>query len=33
MSIADLLFFYELTNLNYFGLDHNEYPGIKRWFA
>ena len=33
LSIADLLFFYELTNLTYFGQDHENYPQIKRWFG
>lgn len=33
LSIADLLFFYELTNLTYFGLDHEKYPQVKRWFV
>lgn len=33
LSIADLLFFYEITNLTYFGYEHQEYPEIKRWFS
>ena len=32
VSIADLLLFYELTNLKYFGLNHDEYKDVKRWF-
>ena len=33
LSIADLLFFYEMTNLTYFGQDHEKYSQIKRWFG
>lgn len=33
LSIADLLFYYEMTNLIYWGLDHEKYKNIKRWFA
>ena len=33
LSIADLLFFYEMTNLTYFGYEHEKYPEIKRWFS
>jgi glutathione S-transferase len=33
VTIADLLFYHELTNLVYFGLDHDNYPEVKRWYA
>ncbi len=32
LSIADLLFYYEMTNLTYWGLDHEKYPQVARWF-
>lgn len=32
LSMADLLFFYEMTNLVLFGLSHDKYEGIDRWF-
>jgi glutathione S-transferase len=33
LSIADLLFYYEMTNLVYWGLDHEKYTNVKRWFT
>lgn len=32
-TIADFLFYYEMTNLVYFGENHDSYPEVKRWFA
>lgn len=31
-SIADLLFYYELTNLQYFKCNHDKYPEIVKWY-
>lgn len=31
-TIADLLYFYEITNLTYFKVDHSAYPHISQWF-
>lgn len=32
VTIADFLFFYELTNLIYLELDHEKYEWVKRWY-
>lgn len=28
-----MLFFFEMTNMVYFGLDHEKYREVKRWYA
>lgn len=33
VSIADFLFYFEMTNLVYLGLDHDKYTEVKRWFS
>jgi glutathione S-transferase len=33
LTIADLLFFHEMTNLVYLGVDHEKYREVKRWYA
>jgi glutathione S-transferase len=33
VTIADFLFFHELTNLVYLGQDHDKYKEVKRWYA
>lgn len=33
MTIADLLYFYEITNLTYYRVDHSAYPNISQWFT
>ena len=32
LTIADLLFFFEVTNLIYFDLTHDTFPAVRRWF-
>lgn len=32
-TIADLLIFFEVTNVVYFGIDHTKYSHISRWFT
>ena len=32
LSIADFLFYYQLTNLQYFKCNHDKYNGIVRWY-
>ena len=31
-TIADLLVFFETTNVVYFGIDQNKYDNISKWF-
>jgi glutathione S-transferase len=31
-TIADLLVFFETTNIVYFGIDRNQYANISKWF-
>jgi hypothetical protein len=31
VTYADWLYYYELTNLKYFGMGLNEYPWLKKW--
>lgn len=31
-TIADFLYFYELTNLTYFGASHDKYQWIAIWY-
>lgn len=31
-SIADFLYFYELTNLAYFKVGHEKYKGVSEWY-
>ncbi len=33
LTIADLLFFHEMTNMVYFGLEHDKYREVKRWYT
>jgi glutathione S-transferase len=33
MTIADLLYFYEITNLAYYRVDHISYPTITQWYS
>jgi glutathione S-transferase len=32
LSIADFLFYYELTNLQYFKCNHDKYDRIVKWY-
>lgn len=31
-TIADLLVFFETTNVVLFGIDHNQHPNLSAWF-
>lgn len=33
LSIADLLFYYEMTNLVYWGLSHDKHEHVRKWFV